>query len=58
MPIAAIPFEQDVVAEATYFTGLLTVLLLLGDVTVTPANADETANSKKGRVYFCINSPA
>jgi hypothetical protein len=56
--MAATPLEQEVVADATYFTGLVTVLLLLGEVTVTPANADETARSKKGIAYFCIGSPA
>lgn len=36
----AIPFEQDVVAEATNLTPVPTVLPLSGLLTVTPAKAD------------------
>ena len=40
MPIEATPFAQEVDAEALKETLPLTVLLLVGLLTVTPANAD------------------
>jgi hypothetical protein len=58
MPIAATPLEQLVVAPATNLTLFVTVLLLLGEVTVTPANADDAISNKTAKAYFCICSPA
>ncbi len=44
IPIEATPFEQEeVVAEATKFTLVPTVLPFVGLVTVTPAKADVAA---------------
>ena len=50
MPIEAIPFEHEVEAEALKLTLPLTVLPLLGLLTVTPAIADATEKKTKTAV--------
>jgi hypothetical protein len=55
MPIADTPFEQLVVAVATYWTEEVTVELLVGALTYTPANADVAANTaSRERQYSLI----
>jgi hypothetical protein len=50
MPIEATPLEQEVLLVATKLTDVLTVLPLLGLVTVTPANENTDAIKTEIRI--------